>query len=777
MVERKFLRDGSSATLHVENLSLNVTACNSRIIRVQLLSCGEFTEHKSVVLVRKDWPEAAMKIKQEAGVVSIQTKHLKVRIKPDPLQLSFLNAENHMLTWSDEQNIMQVKEEGSVLFLRFPNATHFYGLGEGGAQFDRKGKKRVLWNAQRGHENVASDLSVPFLVTNIGCGFFFHDTTAVQFDISHRGELTFRTSENFLDWYFLYGPSFEEILRNYILLTGESQMPPLWALGYLQSTRHFKNTEEVLSLGPTFRVKKLPCDALIFLSTYQDEGKSWNKGVGFLDFEKDLWAKPKLMVNQMHKQHFHVILHEYPFLHPDACQFTNALEKCSIVRWIPSKEGYRWGTTAHVDYTNPRACRWWWQQHQHLVNAGIDGWWLDGGEGPDDETSEEAYAGPWKRWHNVYDLLRLRSFYEGESRDRPHQRPFMLSRSGYAGMQRYGASCWSGDIPSTFETLKAQVPAGVNVGLSGVPYWGTDIGGFYPTQLTSELYVRWFQFGAFCPLFRGHGREWRKRLPWWWGKEVESICKKYLELRYRLLPYIYTLAYEARSRGLPLMRALVMYYPQDENVTDLGSEYLWGRDILVAPVTEQGAQTWRVYLPKGNWYNFWTNERVSGQKWIETDAPLERLPLFIRGGATIPMGPIMQYVGEKPLDFLTLLIHPEGESEFTLYEDDGKTRAYEEGAFALSKFECIQDEQKQQITILLGKSEGHYDGKPHSRTYHLQVYSEEEPDRVIIDGKTMGRVKDKRTLGYNTSGWWHDGKFFLHIQLAKVSDRREVRIL
>ena len=241
--------------------------------------------------------------------------------------------------------------------------------------------------------------------------------------------------------------------------------------------------------------------------------------------------------------------------------------------------------------------------------------------------------------------MRYRAFADGEAKDRGDARPFLLCRSGGPGMQRYGAGTWTGDINSTFATLEAQIATGLNVGMSGVPYWGTDIGGYYPTVTASgELFARWFQFGAFCPIFRAHGRAWRERLPWAYGDEIEAICRRYLELRYRLMPYTYTLAWQAHRHGLPLMRPLVLNHAADPRTWELGTEFLWGDDLLVAPVTREGATHWPVYLPAGRWHDFWTHEAYEGPCGISVEAPLDRLPLFVRAGAIVPMGPVTQHL-------------------------------------------------------------------------------------------------------------------------------------
>jgi alpha-glucosidase/alpha-D-xyloside xylohydrolase len=320
---------------------------------------------------------------------------------------------------------------------------------------------------------------------------------------------------------------------------------------------------------------------------------------------------------------------------------------------------------------------------------GVDGWWPDEGD-PLDIPSR---------------LVRNRMYWDGPQVDRPNERPYALHRNGYAGMQRYASFLWSGDVYSTWETLRTHIPIAINTGLSGIPYWGTDIGGFVPTkEFTAELYLRWFQFGAFCTLFRCHGRTWKLRLPWGWdtgdpgpveinnydgaaipdtsqlhNAQVEPICRKYLELRYRMLPYIYSAVRECTQTGMPVMRGLWLHYPDDPKAVSRSDQFLWGRDILVAPVVEQGATSRKVYLPRGTWYDFWTNEPVQGNREITRAVDLETIPLYVRAGAILPLGPVKQYVEEKSDEPLTVDIYPGAGGSFTLYEDDGRSFNYRRG--------------------------------------------------------------------------------------------------
>jgi alpha-glucosidase (family GH31 glycosyl hydrolase) len=326
-------------------------------------------------------------------------------------------------------------------------------------------------------------------------------------------------------------------------------------------------------------------------------------------------------------------------------------------------------------------------------------------------------------------------------------------------MQRFGASTWSGDINNDFPTLDAQIPLGLNTGLSGVPYWGTDVGGFFhPIPETGELYARWFQLGAFSPIFRSHGWVWREHVPWAHGPEVETICRRYTELRYRLLPYTYTLAWQAHTQGLPLMRPLVLNYPDDPRTWTLDHQYLWGDDLLVAPVTREGASAWPVYLPRGSWFDFWTGERHEGPRGVTVEAPLDRLPLLVRGGAILPLGPVVQHTGERPLDEVTLQIYPEGTSRFELYEDDGRSNAYRRGGYALTLITCIAGADR--VTIRIAAPAGDRSVVPADRRYRLRLRVA-RPRAVAVEGAgelphTGGDV--------DRAGWCMDEAGFLCVR-------------
>ena len=446
-----------------------------------------------------------------------------------------------------------------------------------------------------------------------------------------------------------------------------AELPPLWSLGYQQSHRTLASREEVLSEAKTFRQKKLPCDALIYLGTgFCPSG--WNTENGSFAWNSRVFPDPKEMLDQLHRDNFHAVMHAVIL----SDKLHGAVhDPCELSRF------------------DEESVSCYWDAHRKDFSMGIDGWWPDEGD-PLDIPSR---------------LLRNRMYWEGPQLDRPNERPYALHRNGYAGMQRYASFLWSGDVYSTWETLKTHVPIALNTALSGIPYWGTDIGGFVPTEeFTAELYLRWFQFGAFCPLFRCHGRTWKLRLPWGWNTgdpgpveirnysgaaipdssqlhdaRVEPICRKYLELRYRMLPYLYSAVYECMTTGMPIMRALWLHFPDDPKAVECSDQFLWGKNILVAPVVEKGATVRRVYLPRGAWYDFWTHEQIEGGREISRPVDLETMPLYVREGAILTLGPVKQFTGEIVQEPLSISIYPGADATFLLYEDDGASFNYRKG--------------------------------------------------------------------------------------------------
>jgi len=685
-----------------QNAELVLSELSERTVRIELFSLDEQGHPRppapSTVLVPFPSREK-LRVRQMAGTKELRAGQMRLTVKTQPLTVTLRREDGRFL-----QELTFEDTAATNAAVAFHTDALVLGLGEGAQQFDRRGALYAMEPSWGGWNRpvLGSVVPSPFVIGTDGWALFAHRPEG-QIDLREgRGRFIPQQDPRggaSLDLFVVSLQEPADALTEYDRLTGRSVMPPKWALGYFQSHRTLAGPEEPLQIARTFREKELPCDALIYLGTgYCTNG--WNTGHGSLAFNPNAFVPEN--IKSLHDLNFKVILHvnraprnlfgtsiaplEKPKPTPNPSQ--EGSRESDAQQLVPSREGSgvgSRGTASPEDFDSPRHIRNYWERHRDIFGLGVDGWWPDDG----DELPLEAR------------LTRHRCYYEGPLQDRTNVRPWSLHRTGYAGSQRYGGWIWSGDIDSRWETLAAHVSIGLNHGLSLTPFWGSDTGGFYPTrELTGELYVRWFQFSAFCPSFRAHGRTWHLRLPWGWNTgeygpiennqnvdpselhnaEVEPICRKYLELRYRLLPYNYTLAREACDTGLPMMRALWLHYPGDAEAVKLGSEYLWGRDLLVAPVVEKGARSRRVYLPAGTWYDWWTGERVEGERWLDRAVDLATLPLYVRGGAITPLDPVRQYTSQPVTEPTTLRVYPGANSAFTLYDDDGRSLGYRDGS-------------------------------------------------------------------------------------------------
>ena len=646
-----------------------ISPVGARIVRLQVLpveDAGSAPKRDDGSLAPREWEPPVLRVKTLTEPRSIACGDARVTVSADPLTVR-IEAEQGRLVQE-----LKVDAMTGAMSFRLGDAP-VLALGEGGPQFDRRGSLDRMRSGQGGYRlrTHGGRVPIPWLIGTSGWAMFVHRPSGA-FDLTGTGGEgrlvpAGAASALPLDVFVVIDREPAKIMAEYARLTGLPEMPPLWSFGYQQSHRTLASREEVLSIPRTFREKKLPCDAVIYLGTgFCPSG--WNTGHGSFSFNPTAFPDAKTMFDELHALHVHVIPH--------------------VVIRSRSLHGTVRDQPDNARPLEEDASRYW-AAHREVFALGADGWWPDEGD-PFDPASR---------------LTRIRMYWEGPQLDRPGVRPYALHRNGYAGMQRYGAFLWSGDVYSTWATLQAHVPIAINTGLTGIPYWGTDTGGFVPTkELTGELYTRWFQFSAFCPLFRSHGRTWKLRLPWGWNTgelgpneirtygdaanpdpselhnaAVEPICRKYLELRYQLMPYLYSAVREAHTTGLSIIRALWLHYPDDPAAVARGDEYLWGRDILVAPVTEKGATSRKVYLPRGTWYDFWTEERIEGGREIERPVDLETLPLYVRAGAILPFGPVKQYTSEENDGPLALRVYPGADGAFTLFEDDGVSFGYRQG--------------------------------------------------------------------------------------------------
>ena len=565
-----------------------------------------------------------------------------------------------------------------------------------------------------------------------------------------------------IDYYFVYGPALDNVVAGYRLVTGQAPMMPEWAFGLWQCRQRYQTQQESLDVLAGYRQRGIPIDDIV-QDWFYWKADQW----GSHEFDPSRFPDPDGWIRDIHdKYHAHLMISVWPKFYPTTTNFQVMRAHHFLYEPNLGEDIIDW--TGHpdtfYDAFNPAARELFWSQiDRTLFSKGVDAWWMDASE--PDMTPTPTLAGQRAHMHptamgtgarmlNAYPLVNSEAIYEGQRRAAPNQRVFILTRSGFAGEQRYAAAVWSGDTSSTWTAMRAQITAGLGFCLSGMPYWTMDIGGFsVPTRFASrnakpedveewnELNSRWFEFGTFVPLLRVHG-EYPFREMWEFGGDTSQAYQaelKFDRLRYRLLPYIYSLAGAVTHEGGTIMRALVMDFPADTNVFNLDDEYLFGPALLVNPVTTYRARTRAVYLPgtAGGWYDFWSGEWLNGAQTISAPAPSDAIPIYVRAGAIIPTGPDLQYTGEKPADPITLHIYAGADGRFTLYEDDGLTYDYEHGGFATIPF--VWDDARHTLTI--GEREGKFRGMLKERTFNAVLINRNHPTGFLSEPVVVRSIK------------------------------------
>jgi alpha-D-xyloside xylohydrolase len=509
--------------------------------------------------------------------------------------------------------------------------------------------------------------------------------------------------------YVVFAGDADRVIGAYRRLTGPAPLPPPWALGYIHCRERFKTQDEIVSTAAEFRRRGLPLDLIV--QDWQYWGRhGWNA----LRFDENDYPDPAAMVRDLHALDTRLMVSVW-----------SKIDDQSVVGKEFTARRFYIPDTTWVDFFNPEAAAFYWKNFSaNLLSLGIDSWWQDATEPENDDLAgRRTHLGPGEKTRNLYPLFVNQTIYEGQRADAPDKRVFILTRSAFPGQQRYAAATWSGDIGHDWDTLRRQIPAGLNLVVTGQPYWTTDCGGFFrpgPGQFTDpsyhERFLRWFQFSTFSPLQRVHGYQTDTEF-WCYGETVVTESRRYLDLRQRLLPYLYAQAAAITFHGSTLMRPLVMDFPTDPHALDQDGQFMFGPAFLVAPVLKPGVATWDVYLPAtpGGWFDFWTGENRGAARTVSSPAPLERIPLHVRAGSIVPLGPVKTFASEKPADPVELRIYLGADGAFTLYEDGGLDYAYESGAYA--EIPIRWDENSGELT--LGARRGSFPGMINERTFRI----------------------------------------------------------
>jgi len=746
------------------NAKVQLQLCSGEVLKIWASATGNFTRsNPSFAVINEDLGgSGAIEVKEEVSAYEIFTASLRIRVNKAPFKLQVFDKYQKLL-FSDYNERGFVKQGTRLTaYKTLRSDEQFFGLGEKSGPLNRRGRSYKMWNSDQPCYGVTEDplyKSIPFFMSSNHYGIFFDNTYKTEFKFGSESNdyYSFEAPEGEMVYYFMYGNDYKEIIKNYIGLTGKPIMPPKWALGFAQCRGNYTREDQAREIAAEFRKRKIPCDII-----YQDIG--WVDGLQDFDWKKGNYSNPKQMVGDLGSMGFKMIISQDPVIsQANKKQWDEANGKGYFTTDIRTGKTYDmpwpWGGNCGVvDFTKPEVADWWGAYQQKPLDDGVRGFWTDMGEpawsneDATDRLNMKHYLGMHSEIHNVYgftwDKLVTEQFYKRN----PNKRIFQMTRAAYAGLQRYTFG-WSGDsgngnnVLEGWQQMANQIPVGLSAGMGLIPFWACDISGYcgeikdYPAM--AELYVRWMQFGVFNPLTRAHHEGNTAVEPWLFGKDAEDITRSAIELKYTLFPYIYTYARESHDTGLPLMRATVLEYPNDTEAYKLNGQFMFGKELLVAPVVERGTITKDVYLPEGEWLNFNDGKTVyRGGKWLTVDAPLNVIPLFVKRCSIIPTMPVMQYIHEKPNYPISLEVFPGNvnqEAAFTLYEDDGENRDYEKDIYCKTKFTCLTVKEGFKFTIKAREESGFVPQAQHN--YIIKIHSAGKPKNVIVNSAKAKKVK------------------------------------
>lgn len=698
--------DGNKYYFSDGDAKVEIRVVSDEIIRVRLAPHGVFLDDFSYAVPTVDQKVTTFGITETEQYYAIATNTITCRVRKADFHISFLEN-NSGLVMTEDASPMHWEENvdfgGFYVFgtKKCLPDENFFGLGDKSGSLNLRGRKFQNWNTDAysfGWDQDPLYRTIPFYVGvhhEAAYGIFFDNTFRSYFDFGRedKDKTSFWADGGEMQYYYIHGPHFMDVVKRYQSLTGTHPMPPKWALGYQQCRWSYYPESKVKAIAEGFRSRNIPCDAIYLDIDYMD-------GYRCFTWNKKRFPDPKRMIKELSDDGFKTVVMIDPGIKVDDNYwvFKEGKKNNYFCRRSDDyfMEGHVWpGRCQFPDFTNPTVRDWWGDLYKEFVEMGVAGVWNDmnepavfgAGTFPNDvRHNYDGYRGSHRKAHNVYGMQMVRSTYDGLKKLMRNKRPFTITRAGYSGMQRY-ACVWTGDNVATWEHLKIGNIQCQRLSVSGVPFCGTDIGGF-SGEPDGELFTRWIQLGTFSPFMRAHSAgDTAEREPWSFGEPFTTINRKFIELRYRLLPYMYSVFWEHHRYGFPILRPLAMleqaipgnYFRQDE--------FTFGDKILVCPVLEPGAISRIVYLPIGQWYNFWTNELVNGEMEHDVAAPLDSMPMFIRAGSIIPEHPVMQYVGEKHIDEVKLNVYYSGyEVNSFFYEDHGDTFAYEQDIYSEKKF-------------------------------------------------------------------------------------------
>ena len=707
-------------------------------------------------------------LSDEANFLSFSTTKLKVLIQKDPVKLFFIESGDTIL--QDDLGFYKLTAGGGTSF-RIKTGESFYGTGSRAIPIDRRGKRLYVYNqAQYGYSNNVPtlNLNIPFLVSNKGYGIFADNRYPMYIDIasSKQNILDISMEGGNFRYYIIGGKSYEKVLDNYTLLTGKQPLPPLWSLGYIQSKYGYQTETQARNIVNLLKQQDFPIDALV-LDLY------WfgsTNDMGNLNWDYSNWPNPIKMMDDFNKQNVKTILITEPYFTLNSENYSYLSQNELLAKNVDGTPFVFWGFWAGnaslLDLTRPEAQNWMWSFYHNRRNEGVAGWWCDLGE-PESHPSEIQHEfGPARSVHNIYSLIWAKMLHENYRNYFSNERLFNLTRSGFAGMQRYSTFPWSGDIQRSWEGLNAQIPIMLGTGMSGVGYMHSDAGGFVGQELNGELFARWIQMAVFSPVLRVHGVG--SVEPVHYAEPFKSIARKYIKLRYRFLPYNYTLAWENSTKGLPFARQLDFYEAENPGLKDINDTYLWGKNLLVAPILAGSVTNRQVKFPQGTWIDFFNHSVYSGNATSTIGCSIDNLLLFARAGSFVPLtGENVTNTSQYRGDSIQVVYFPDQSvpfDEYTLFCDNGSsTNSLQEQAYDLIRFEGYSFEK--QIEIQISGTAGNYTEAPPERNIRYEIRRvHTEPSNVRVDEADIEQVSSLYAFRLTSPAWfWSSSENILYV--------------
>ena len=729
---------------------VRVTIFREGVFRVRVAPAGAFPKDFSWAVIESPEPPA-IKIDDAKDELRLISGNIVARIKKSPLLIDFARDVGDVLV-ADDSDLPMGWENGRVrVWKKMPEDEGYYGLGDKAGPMNRRERAFTMWNTDAYAWRESTDplyKTIPFFIglrKGLAYGIFFDNTWHSGFDFGKEGHdfYSFGAEGGEINYYFFAGPTPAKIVQDFTALVGRAKLPPLWTLGFQQSRYSYEPEERVYEITKTFRDKKIPADAIYLDIDYQDKNKPFTiNRTEFPTFEK--------MITDLSAQGFHTVLITDLHIKKDPehgyAPYDTGVKDDVFVKRADGTTfvGAVWpGDSVFGDFTMARAREWWGGLYKNFVDMGVAGFWNDMNEPSVFLTAtktmpldvrhrmDDGSTLPHLAIHNVFGMENVRATEEGLLKLRPNERPFVLTRAAYAGTQRYAAT-WTGDNVSVWNHLGMSTPMLLSMGISGYGMVGDDIGGFAGSP-TPTLLTRWIEAGAFNPIYRDHtAKGTADQEPWVHGAEHEAIRKHYIEERYRLLPYIYTAVEEMTRIGIPLMRPLLLEYPQSPEFFGDDSEFLFGHDLFVSPVTTELQDLKVIQLPPGSWYDYWTGEKSSERELKKLQPALNEVPVYVRAGAIVPRQPLVQNTGETPNGPLELRVYPGPDCKGSLYQDDGHSLNYENGEFLRVNYSCQVGAQSVKIVSTIEK-----DGyKPWWTAAELTIYGMDKAPKSVRVGDT-----------------------------------------